>query len=537
MSQSLFDIHFKNFEQYYQQHQDKPWDQWLIQDKPKDDEEHDSESMHGKQGYVGILRHPHNKSLSCLYKISKVDDNLVEHEYKILKGLEPLAQYCPHFHRVYAMIPFESNLIYRSNPLDYNTHSKVVKRNMLLMQYVQSKYDFKSMIDDDSVKDEYIIIIMKQVILCIRLAQDYQFTHYDLHTENILIRNCNPNMHLLYLLDENTQVFTPTFGYIPNIIDYGFSYCDVPNNELTCTLVHTQQGFTSARFDPYADIKLFFVSTVDDIAREECRKSISSKLQNITRNIFSGMNVQWGSGWDNSKMLSPVKMIHELVREYVKPSVLFNKSDLWFDTIQVLIQLPLSPMPYHDLEQSFTSFIAEFIKFEERIVSKTLLNYILKVFVGHVKNYRASYLKGGEESTWAVLEIKKHFLEDYTQLVNYHVPSVDYEKMICSLLMMVECLEGLFYDYLEKRYTEKDAQYEIMRCKSLLDFVKILDYNFPYKSTKPLSPKSTVFVIDHVNHQSKMIHMNKEHVNITERLGQPDAIAKYIRSVYEASCL
>lgn len=537
MSQSLFDINCKNFEQYFTQNKDKPWNQWLVQEKPEPKKEDKEEkSMNGKQGYVGILRHPHNKSLSCLYKISKVDDNVVEHEYKILKGLERLAQYCPHFHKAYGVVPFDSNLVYGSNPLDHNTNSKVVRREMLLMQYIKSKYDFADMILDEDIKDECIINIMKQIILCIQMAQQYQFTHYDLHTENILIRSCNPHMHLLYLIDEDTQFLTPTFGYVPNIIDFGFSYCDVPNNTLTCTLVHTQQGFTSSRFDPYSDIKLFFISTVDDICREELRKGITPKLKNIARNVFSGMNVQWSSGWDNSKQITPVKIIHELVREYVKPSVLFGKTDLWFDTIQLLIQLPLSPLPYHDMEKCFTSFIEEFVKFEERIVSKTLLNYILKILVRYVATYRASYLKGGEESSWAILEIKRHFLEEYTQLVNYHVPSVDYEKMVCSLLMIAECLEGLFHEYLQKRYQEKDKQYDILRCKSLIDFYKILEYNFPVRA-KPLTIKSSVFVIDHVNAQSKTIHLNKEHVNTCERLGDSNLIAKYLKSVYEASCM
>ncbi len=531
MSQSLFDINCKNFENYYKENQDKPWNEWLV-------EEDERNEMKGKQGYVGVLRHPQNKSLSCLFKFSKVDDNVAEHEYKILKGLEPLSQYCPHFHKAYGLLPFESNILYNSeHPLRHNTNSKIVKRNMVLMQYVKSKYNLREMIEDESIKDEVIMNIMKQVILCLYLSHSFKFTHYDLHTENILIRNCSPNMHLLYLVDEHQEFLTPTFGFIPNIIDFGFSYCDVPDNTLTCTLVHTQQGFTSARFDPYADAKLFLISSTDDFSRDEHRKSIHSKLSNICRNVFSGMNIQWGSGWDCSKQICPPKIIHELVRDYVRPSVLFSKNDLWFDTIQLLIKLPLSPMPYHDLEKCFTSFIEEFVKFEERIVSKTLLNYILKLIVIQVVKYRASYLKGGEESAWSILEIKKHFLEEYTQLVNYHVPSIDYEKMVCSLLMMAECLEGLYYDYLKRRHEEKDRQYEIMRCKDMLDFYRILDYNFPCKNAKPLTLKSNIFIIDHVRQQSKTISLTKENLNACEKLQDTQLISKYLRNVYEASLI
>jgi hypothetical protein len=534
MSQSLFDLYHKQFEQYFNDNRDRPWDQWLCLPKP-DDKKNKQAPSDGKQGYVGILHHAQNKNLSCLYKISRVDDNLVEHEYKILLALAPLAQYCPHFHHVYGVLDFDSNVHYDdSTPLVHNKRSKVVRRQMLIMQHIAHKYDFHDMIDDESIKDDWILNVMKQTLLAIHMAQSLRFTHYDLHTENILIRNCNPNLFLLYLVDEQNQFLIPTNGHVPNIIDFGFSYCDTPSNALTCTLVHTQDGFTSARFDPYADLKLFFISTVSDIAKEDCRKKISPKLLNITRNVFSGMNVSWISGWDRSKQISPVRIVHELIRDFVQASILFAKSDLWFDTIQQLIELPLQPLPYHDLEKACRSFIEEFVKFEERIVSKTLLNYILRVLVRHIRTYRTSFLKGGEEGAWAILEIKKLFLEEYTQLVNFHVPSVDYEKMVCSLLLMTECIEGLFHDYLEKRYKEKDMQYDIMRCKTPLDFYQLLDCNFP-STMKPLTLKSQIFIIDHPHQKSKTISLNKQDLTVIENLKDTGLIARYLRNLYVAN--
>lgn len=530
MSQALFDTNFRNFQNYYFLNKDKPWSDWLV---PVEQDER----MDGKQGYVGKLRHPHNKSLSCLYKISKVDDNLAPHEYKILRGLDLLAQYCPHFHRVYGMIPFDCNLHYENNPLVYNKNSKIVQREMILMQYIQSKCDLHSFIRDDTNKDDWIVNILKQVIIAIYMSHEYEFTHYDLHTENILIRSCNPNMNILYILNEHDVFLTPTFGYIPNIIDFGFSYCTPEpemSNDLTCTLVHTQHGFTSTRFDPYADIKLFLVSTTDDIHKETERKNLSQKLRNIVRNVFSGMNIQWSSGWDNSKLVSPIKIVQELIRDIVKPSALFSKSDLWFDTIQELIILPLNPMSYQDLETSCRSFIEEFVKFEERIISKTLLNYVLKVFVRCVKTYRSSYLKGGDESSWALLEIKKEFLNEYTSLVNYHVPSIDFEKMVCSLLLFAQCLEGLYYDTLQKRFTEKDKQYDLMRCKDLLDFYRILDYAFPIKHQKAINLKSQILVVDHMRKKCETISLNKENVQLFDRLKDPKLMALYAKNIYES---
>lgn len=527
MSHSLFDIHHRNFEQYFNQNKHRPWKEWLIQsDKHK-------ELNDGKQGYTGVLQHPTNKNMCCIYKISKADDNLIDHEYEVLTRLKPLAMYCPHIHNAYGILSFDTNLFMESNPLKVEPREKVIKRDMLLMQFVPHKYDFHEMIKDETIKDENIINVMKQIILTIYMSHSYNFTHYDFHSENILIRNCNPNLFILYVFD-HTEYLIPTNGYISNMIDFGFSFCD--NESLTCTLVHTQYGFTSSRFDPYADIKLFMVSVVDDIFREGKRKKISNRLVNIVRNIFSGMNISWSTGWDKSKMVSPVKLIQELIKEQVKDSLLFSSTDVWFDTIQLLIDLPLNPMDYHNLESSVKGFIEEFVKFEERITSKTLLNHVLRIFVKLVKEFRASYLKGGEEMEWSIFEIKKQFLERYTQLVNYHVPSIDYDKMICSLLVMSQCLEGLFYEYLEKRHHEKDKQYEIIRVKNILDFYRVLDNNFEHICNYKLTNKSNILIVDHIHKQSKTITLTKENVQQIQILKEDrESIAKFIRNTYLSS--
>lgn len=543
MSQSLYDLSFKQFEAYFQCNASRPWHEWLIEPslvaKQKGQpltKENGPVLTTGKQGYVGILQHPHNKALTCVYKVSRTDDNLVQHEYNILKALEPLSQYCPHVHRAYGLIQFECNVHFEhDSPLECTPRSKKITRPMLLMQHVSHKHNLNQIIEDLQVKDDVAIHAFKQVCLALHLAHAFRFTHYDLHTENILMRPCNPNMQLLYLLDDHTAVLVPTLGYMVNLIDFGFAYCEQPHNTLTCTLVHTQQGFTSDRFDACSDLKLFFVSTAHDVQRQDHRRKMGEKLGNITRNVFGGMNLNWSSGWDNSKSVNPVQLVHELVKDYVRPSAFFSKSDLWFDTVQQLMQVPLRPLPYHDLERSCRGFVEEFSKFEERIASKTLLNCVLRILVKHVRTYRDAYVKEGEEAVWATLEIKKHFLEEYTELVHYHVPALDYDKMICCLLLMSHCIEGLFHDMMEKRHAEKERQNAIMRCRTPLEFYHLMDYNFPATSSnKPWSVKTQILVIDHPRRKSQTVQLTKEHVAVLERLGVATLRTQYLRNVYEA---
>ena len=104
--------------------------------------------------------------------------------------------------------------------------------------------------------------------------------------------------------------------------------------------------------------------------------------------------------------------------------------------------------------------------------------------------------------------------------------------MICSILMVTQCLEGLFYDYLEKRYQEKDKQYEIMRCRKILDFYNVLHYNFPYISEKPFSLKTVIMVVDHVNKKTKTLTIRPENLKVIQKLNTQDEIKKYLRNIY-----
>ena len=50
----------------------------------------------GNQGVVGIVRHGGQK---LVYKVSQSLDNLVQHEYSVMRILNELAEYCVHFNR------------------------------------------------------------------------------------------------------------------------------------------------------------------------------------------------------------------------------------------------------------------------------------------------------------------------------------------------------------------------------------------------------------------------------------------------------
>lgn len=67
-----------------------------------------------------------------------------------------------------------------------------------------------------------------QVILALAYAQHkFNFTHYDLHTNNVMVRELRMLQTFYYPLDNSTGYYVTT-KYIPVIIDFGYSHISVP---------------------------------------------------------------------------------------------------------------------------------------------------------------------------------------------------------------------------------------------------------------------------------------------------------------------
>lgn len=99
---------------------------------------------------------------------------------------------------------------------------------------------------------------------------------------------------------------------------------------------------------------------------------------------------------------------------------------------------------------------------------------------------------------------------------------------------MTQCIEGLFYENLQKKYEEKDKQYSIMRLKSPLEFYDVLNINFPVleKERKQITNKSSIIVVDHDNMKSCTITLSKEEFQMLNRIKTEKEQTRFIYNVY-----
>jgi hypothetical protein len=143
---------------------------------------------------------------------------------------------------------------------------------------------------------------------------------------------------------------------------------------------------------------------------------------------------------------------------------------------------------------SLRTFARQFSKIEERIGSRTLLYYILRVMVDLIRDYRGAYLQKGETQQLAIFEFRRKFLDEFGNLVEYFNPKIHYEKLFCSCLLVAESLEGLMYEYLMQRVTEKEAQYTRLELQNPNDYFKLFEHHFP--TPYDLSCRTRLRVID-----------------------------------------
>jgi len=113
--------------------------------------------------------------------------------------------------------------------IQYDQMCNHAKRACILVQHLHNSVSLKSMIPDtpfvmfDLI---YILFIIYQALYSLRT----QFTHYDLHTENVLLCKLPENTCIQYVYHLSDKDLIFRLPYVPKIIDYGRCYFNAATN-------------------------------------------------------------------------------------------------------------------------------------------------------------------------------------------------------------------------------------------------------------------------------------------------------------------
>ena len=391
----------------------------------------------GKQGIVGLVE---IDDVLCVYKTSRHLDFQMLHEALIMSSLNDIYEYCPFFCRSYGLIKHFSDANYKkkSNPFTIET-TKPIIQNTLLMEYLPCKSLYE-LIKDVNISNEIILASVKQVLLAISIAQrEKKFTHYDLHSCNILMCPCDRDKVNLFILDSDNQIAIPTLGYEPKIIDFGFSYAEVMQGKSLYTpLAHTGVGFMSSLHDPIADLKLFLLTVSNELKLFRSGKLIS-KLRIIVRNIFEPLNIDLESGWDegNESDNGATDAIMKLIDEIPHESHIFGKYNHYcIDQLHCLITLPLRSMKITDLKISYKMLTREISKIEKQVSDSFTNLYILKNIISIASKLRPQYLDKKTRKA-SIVTFQQNVQEFLNSILEFCNPCINYEKLFCSLIVQI----------------------------------------------------------------------------------------------------
>tara|TARA_B000000557_G_scaffold249613_1_gene235212 strand:- start:943 stop:2184 length:1242 start_codon:yes stop_codon:yes gene_type:complete len=380
------------------------------------------------------------------------------------------------------------------------------------MEYIESP-QFYSLIKNKSITVELLFSTIKQLLLAIGIAQNKkQFSHYDLHSCNVLMNKCDTNDVFLYIMDDENQFCIPTNGMYPSIIDFGFSYIEnLDNNPIWASLAHTDVGFMTNQFDNVADPKLLLVTMSDELKRYRTSKDVNI-FRNIVRNIFDSLDIDWESGWDiYGSELGAANYISEHLEKVKINSKIFKKyNHLCIDLIQSLIKLPLSPQNISNIDVVYQVFVNEFEKIENEIGNSFFNIFILKKIIDTARDIKHDYSNSRRREA-ALLYFKREIIDTINKIVKFCNPkNINWEKMLCGLYVFSQNCEGILYKLIDHKTNEKKNKYKNLELQELEQIYAAMEINIPSKYE--FNKQSRIFIFDCDNEKRDVIKNLPEYI-------------------------
>ena len=454
-----------------------------------------------------------------------------------MSSLNTLKEFCPHFCECYDIHSVNVDSSYRKveNPFEMTTFP-LIESKVLTMEYVENNgkvaSKFFSYIKNDRYPNSVIYSMIKQVLMAISFAQkSVKFTHYDLHSDNILVKSCDKNLVHMYSIDDDNCFLVPTYGKYPVIIDYGFSYTqDLENKPLYPSMGHTNIGFTCDRFDPVADAKLLLNTTSSEITTYR-RGRDSKTYKNIVNNLFSKLDIDVESGWKVSNKISVADhVIASVWTKKKRECKLFRKyMHFCIDIIQTLIKTPISQKKYDQetLQKLYYLISDEIEKIEELILSPFIMLYVFKKMVDIANDLKDEYLDEDTKGK-AVSQFRDKICSLVDSVAHFCDPKLNYEKLMCSLYLFANNVEGLYYIVMKRYDEERDKEYAKLKVRNIEHIYGAIDFNLPSEYT--FNSSSEIKIFDLKNRTQETLKLNDKQIETVNKI-YPPLRGSYIQSL------
>lgn len=485
----------------------------------------------GKQGITGVLTSKEDPSIKYCFKVSRYLDHLIEHEWSIIETINKLSNYCVHFCKGYGLIDMKVDLILQKDSnIFINTSKYRIIRKILLQEYINDSCKFSNYISSNTkINNNIIYSTVKQILIALAFAQqEVRFTHYDLHSSNIMMKQCDDNLVFLYLLNDKTQVLIPSYGHYPVIIDYGFSYCNRTSpSYLFQTLRYTDLGFTSDRYDWLTDYKLFLVSVSNQIKRKRNDSSSCLFRKNIKK-MFHSLDLDWETGWDKLCRYSVSSLLVKKLNQCTPDNNIFFKENMYecLDLLQTLVEMPLESGTSIHLELAYSSFMTEFNKIIKQISSRDSLLYILKMMVTSARELSSSFLNNTKKTT---LKFMRDLHTNIFGISKFcKIDKINGEILLTSLYTIGYSIKSLLYDMMEETMETKHRKQKKIKVQSFEEIYKMIDIATPYN----YSSKTIIYIFDAIHKRHFTMRMKPSLIARINQMTSDNERAMVLKKMY-----
>jgi len=432
------------------------------------------------QGVVGLVTHTDKR---FIFKLSKHVDFLIRHEDLTMKRLNEMKDFCPHFVGSYGIrrLPVNSDFSESTDsPFHISKEDKHIFQDVLFIEYIKNSITLTSQIDNLDPRRVYAII--RQVLLALEMGQQYcKFVHFDLHTDNILLSECEKNSVFLYRFQDKS-IAVPTYGVYPILIDFGFAHTDAMNGKpIYGPMNSTDAGYLTALYDPVCDPKVFLTSNTKDLKDES---DTYGYIRRWVKGLFSGLDIDWYTGWDNNDEFGAAEYITENIMEFERKhniSRVFRRNTMdCVCLLQTLTNFPFVDNGDGSIGKYYKPFIQEFNKIESEIKTDHFRCYALAQLVDAVRDSRKEASAEAREKA-----VRLQFVTEMMKVIAFYSPpsDVNYEVLINSMDNIGDTISTVYARVMKGKKKEKQEQYKKLHTRSIRDMYNFIEMNFstPFK--------------------------------------------------------
>jgi hypothetical protein len=328
------------------------------------------------------------------------------------------------------------------------------------------------------------------ILAGLQVAQQVKkFVHYDLHLQNILLREVHPSSIFVYRLQTQhgpRMVMTPTHGHFPVIIDMGSSYIkDYDDKPVRTSIGNYKSGLMSTEWDPLNDIHHFLFRCIDFLEEKDSRwREIGTKLMYM----FKKLPIWRYKGWKNlpvdiHKII--LKKIFKYCPNICTSSFFMKYANGIIDTlssgtkVKWTIQYPSEDDLIQPLRENLLQLAIFLDKWDTAFEDENTILFLFKEWVLFCSN------NNFEKLTEWKMKMSEHIGK---------IPNGDWARLWECTHTLIRCITDLLARYNQNNKQLIEKAYEEIPVKEPFDMISILQRSFPNRYK--ILPSSEVHVWD-----------------------------------------